>query len=83
MQAEQVEQETEQLIEEVARTAEQVARTPQDANEQIQQILNRIQSEMREKMNAADREALINVLVSRTDMTEEEAQQAVLRVAGT
>lgn len=77
LQPEDVEQETEQLGQEATESAEQVARNPQDANEEIQQILNRIQSEMRETMNAADKEALVNVLASRTDMSEEQALETV------
>lgn len=77
LQLDEVEQDLEQLGERVTQGASEAVRNPQEANEQMQQIFDRIQDQMREKMSAADREALVNVLASRTDMSEEEAQQAV------
>lgn len=56
---------------------ESIARDPEAADEEIQQVFDRIQSAARETISAADRDALINVLVERTDMTRQEAQQTV------
>lgn len=77
LQPEVVEREAEQLGEQATRAAEQAAQNPQEANQQLQGIFDRVQSEMRETMGAADQEALVNVLVSRTDMSEEQAQETV------
>lgn len=73
----QVEQDAEQIGDEVATQAERVARNPNEANDAIQEVLDRVQRQMDEKMSAADRESLINILVSRTDMNEEEARETV------
>ncbi|QIB50008.1 hypothetical protein [Pseudomonas sp. OIL-1] len=73
----QVEQDAAQIGDQVATQARRVARNPDEANDAIQEVLDRVQREMNEKMSAADRESLINVLVSRTDMTEQEAQETV------
>ena len=77
LQPEEVEQEAEQLSEDIARSAEQAAQNPQVANQQLQSIFDRVQSEMRETIGAADQEALVNVLASRTDMSEQQAQDTV------
>ncbi len=77
MQPGQIEQDAEQIGDVVANQAERVARDPQAANDAIQEIFDRVQSVMGEKMSAADRESLINLLVSRTDMSEQEARKAV------
>ena len=73
----QIEQDAEQVGDVVANQAERVARDPQAANDAIQEVLDRVQGAMSEKMSAADRESLVNVLVSRTDMSEQEAQETV------
>lgn len=56
---------------------EGIARDPQAADQEIQQVFDRIQSAARETISAADRDGLVNVLVERTDMTRQEAQQTV------
>lgn len=77
LQPEAVEQEAAQLGEEVNQAVQQAAQNPQEANEELQRVFDRVQEEMGETISAADKEALVNVLASRTDMTEDEAQQTV------
>ncbi|MDQ3289099.1 MAG: hypothetical protein M3Q42_12765 [Pseudomonadota bacterium] len=73
----EVRQAAQDVREEARSAVESVARDPQAADEEIQRIFDRIQSAARETMSAADREALVNVLVERTDMSRPEAQQTV------
>jgi hypothetical protein len=77
MQPSQIKQDAEQIGDVVANQAERVAKDPEAANDAIQEIFDRVQGVMGEKMSAADRESLINLLVSRTDMNEQEARETV------
>ena len=72
-----VEQDAEAIGERAADAAGRIARDPQAADEEIQRLFDRIQEEGRETLQAADRSALVNVLVRRTDMTRAEAEQTV------
>lgn len=77
LQPDQLQQEAQQLGQRAVNTATRIARNPQAADEQIQRLFDRIQSEARETLSAADQEALVNVLVENTDMSREEARQTV------
>lgn len=77
LQPEQLEEDVEQLTERASEAVTQVAREPQSANEAVQKVFDRVQSKMQEKISAVDREALVNILVTRTEMGETEAEEAV------
>ena len=63
----------------VTKSAMQAAEYPQSAEDELAGIVDRITSKGENIVEAADREALVNVLVARTDMSQEEASAAVSR----
>ncbi|PLW82285.1 hypothetical protein CWI75_10945 [Kineobactrum sediminis] len=77
LQPEQLEEDVEELAQRAEEAVRQVARDPQSANEAVQDVFDRIQAKMQDKISATDREALVNILVTRTEMSEAEAQQAI------
>ncbi|MFC0679377.1 hypothetical protein ACFFGH_16195 [Lysobacter korlensis] len=72
-----VEQDAQEVRNEASDALQRAARNPAAADEALQQIFDRIQREARETMSAADREALVNLVVERTGMSREQAQQTV------
>lgn len=60
-------------------TAGQAARNPQAADEELSSLLNRIAKSGEKTFQAADSEALVNILVARTDMSHQEATNTVTR----
>lgn len=73
----EIEEAVEDARQEAQSAVESVARDPQAADEEIQQVFDRIQRAANETISAADRDALVNVLVERTDMSRQEAQKTV------
>ena len=59
------------------RNANDVAQDPYAAGQEINQVIDRIAQRGEKVINAADEQALINVLTERTDMTEAEARSTV------
>ena len=57
--------------------ATDAAANPYQANNEINEILDRVKRRGDKVIGAADQEALVNVLTTRSDMTEAEARQAV------
>lgn len=72
-----IEQDASAVGERAADAAERIARNPQAADEEIQRLFDRIQQEGRETLQAADRDALANVLERRMGMSRAEAEQTV------
>lgn len=60
-------------------TAGQAAGNPQAADEELSSLLNRIAKSGEKTIQAADREALVNILVARSDMSRQEATNTVAR----
>jgi len=80
LQPEALEDQAEQAVGEATEaTREDIATSPGDTGEDLSQILDRMLSQAGETIEAADREAAVNVLVARTEMNREEAQQTVDR----
>lgn len=73
----QVEQTAEQLRAQAGDAAARIARDPQRADEVMEQVFDRMSRTVSSTIEAADRDALVNVLAERTEMTREEAQQTV------
>lgn len=59
------------------RNADDVATSPAQAGSEINQILDRIGNKGDDVVQAADKQALVNVLTNRTDMSESEARNTV------
>lgn len=57
--------------------AADVARSPSDAEQDLQNALDQLLSRAQGVVNAADREAVVNILVERTDMSRTQAEQTV------
>lgn len=68
-------------IEEARRQAEQAteAETSRQAINELEQALSQLYASAQETIAAADREAVVNVLVARTDLSRREAQDVVDR----
>lgn len=58
--------------------AGEAAQSPAEAEQEIQQALDQLITSGQEVVDEVDREAAVNVLVNRTDMTEEEARSTVV-----
>lgn len=74
-----VEQTAEEIGQTAQNTAGRILRNPQAADEEIQRMLDRIQATAKPVISAADRDAMVNVLVDRTGMSRPEAERAVAR----
>lgn len=77
LQPENLAEEASRLGDEAASTARAIARDPTIAERELNQLWDRIQGEARETMSAADQAAMVNVLTSRTDMSQQEAERTV------
>ncbi len=62
-----------------ATSAEQSVRNPQTAEAELTGIIDRIAAKGQNIVDAVDRDALVNVLVARTDLSKEEASATVAR----
>lgn len=67
----------ERLGKEVGKTAEHAAKEPTTASQDISDLLDRIRERGGKALDAADREAAINVMVKRTNMTRAEADKTI------
>lgn len=72
-----LEQDYRQSKEAITNNADDVATSPYSAGKEVNDVLDRIQTRGGDVVNAVDKDALINVLVARTDMTETEARRTV------
>lgn len=72
-----LERDAQQAANTAERTAGDAAQSPYAASREINNALDRIAQRGEKVVNAADKDALINVLVARTDMTEAEARRTV------
>lgn len=59
------------------RNADDVATSPYAAGQEVNDIIDRIASKGGKVVEAADKDALVNVLVARSDLSETEARQTV------
>ena len=57
--------------------AEDAVQTPSDARQELDGALDRLLSRAQNVVNAADREAAVNVLVERSDLSQAEAERTV------
>ncbi|MFP4598186.1 MAG: TIGR04086 family membrane protein [Persicimonas sp.] len=77
LQPEELEQEARALEQLAIETGEDVARSPQQAEQIISQAISRTFSRLDGVVEDADREALVNILVARTEMNRQQAQRTV------
>ena len=73
----------EKLKHEGKKTAQQAAAHPEFGNEEVGELLQKAYGVVRGTMNAADREALVNVIVSRAGITKEAAEKGLEKVEKT
>lgn len=67
----------EDVAESAENKGERAAKNPNEAEGDIDSFIERLNSEGREVMDAADKDALVNIFKNRTDMSEAEARQTV------
>ncbi len=79
LQPDQLEQETQQMQETAAQAAEKAVQNPEQAYEEIKQVVDKMLTRAEDVISEVDREAVVNVLVKRTDMTRPEARNTVQR----
>lgn len=72
-----LENRAENVAAETQERAEQAARQPGNANAQIDQIFDNARSEFGDAFEALDRDALVNVVMERTNMSRAEAERTV------
>lgn len=74
-------EELEQRAQEVGSTAqargERAAQRPGQVDAEVERVFSEARNQFEDSYEALDREALVNVLVERTDMSEQEAQETV------
>jgi polyhydroxyalkanoate synthesis regulator phasin len=73
----QPEEQAEAALDTARDTGPEAAGAPSMADEEAQSLLDRVLRQAQSTTAAADREALVNVLVNRTGMTREEAERTV------
>lgn len=66
-----------QLRDQATDAAARIARNPGSAEQVIEDVFDRMERTAQPVIEAADREALVNALVARTDMSRTEAEQTV------
>lgn len=74
---EYLESQAERTAEEAREGAEQAARRPGRADAEVEGIFSQARDRFEQTFEAIDKQALVNILVERTDMTESEAERAV------
>lgn len=72
-----LEREAGQVADAAKNDAERAAKNPYAANREVNDVIDRISRRGDNVINAADQDALVNVIVARTDMNEAEARRAV------
>jgi DNA-binding transcriptional regulator YdaS (Cro superfamily) len=79
LQPEALQGKTDEAKKEAQDTAKTAAADPQAADREVKDLLNRLFGRGSETVNAADREALVNVVAARTGKSKEEADKVVAR----
>lgn len=79
LQPERIEERAGEVATEAETRAEQAARQPGRADQEINAIFEKARNEVENTFEALDRDALVNVLVERTDMSRAEAERTVDR----
>lgn len=77
LQPERIEERVDNVVTETETTAQQAARQPGQADARIDEIFDNARDELGTTFEALDREALVNVLMERTDMNRAEAEKTV------
>lgn len=72
-----VENKAENVIETAEQQAQQAAKQPGQIDAEVEQIFSKARNEFENTWEALDKEALVNVLTTRTNMSESEARNAV------
>ena len=79
LQPEALQGKTDEAKKEVQDTAKSAAADPQAADREVQDLLKRLFGQGSDTVNAADRDALVNVVAARTGKSKEEAGKVVAR----
>jgi len=77
LQPENVRERAQDTLGQAQTSASQAARAPATADEEAATLIERVLTQAQETVQAADREALVNVVVARTGQSREQAQQTV------
>lgn len=77
LQPENLQQQGQQAAQQARQAAGQAAQQPQATDDQAQSLLDRVLSQAQGTASAADRDALVNVVMARTGQTREQAEQTV------
>ena len=77
LQPENVRDRAQETIGQLQTSASQAARAPATADEEAGTLIERVLRQARETVDAADRDALVNVVMARTGQSREQAQQTV------
>lgn len=77
LQPEQIKQEARQVVQSATNAANQAAQDPAQSDEALDKALDRLLQSGREVANAADKEAVANIIAARTGKTRQEAMQMV------
>ncbi|WP_029034869.1 hypothetical protein [Salinimicrobium terrae] len=72
-----IESQAQEVTSEAREQGQEVVTQPGSLNNQIEQIFNNAKNEFEGTFEEVDKQALVNVLTERTDMSESEARQAV------
>jgi hypothetical protein len=72
-----LEKQTGRALEEAERAAEEVAKQPQALDREFEGLIDRVFARGKAVLDAADKEAMVNVLVSRTNLSRTEANRTV------
>lgn len=77
-----IEQNVQQSLNQAQENARDAAASPGNVGSEIDQIFNNARNQFEGTFEALDKEALVNILTERTDMSESEAEQTVDRYIG-
>lgn len=72
-----IENKTEEVVAEARQQGQTVAKQPGELDNRIEQVFNNAKNEFEGTFEAVDKDALVNILTERTEMTESEARKAV------
>lgn len=72
-----LESQAENVTSTAERRAKEAAKDPTKVNEEVNRVFGKAEKEFAKSMDALDREALINVVMNRTDLSREEANETV------
>ncbi len=77
MDPDRIEDQAQNVAQSAEQQARQAASQPGQISAEIEEIFSNARNEFEDTWEALDKEALVNVLTARTDMTESEARNAV------